>query len=341
MGLFENVLNNIKFPVIVWRGDSLDETTCIFSNCYSSITKGIKLIDYINDHNDIKNIYNDVQIDDITIKQGNYSTIFSKIDDTIFSEIHYPECNSGYLLYSISNKIRNPLQNIIGMLLLIDNTNFTDKQYKFLNIIKKSSYEIVSIVNDIIDIDNLEKNKIKLSFEDVSLKKITDTIQGIVLSEIERKKLVMTCNVNNKLPHIISVDKPRLEQIIVNIVGNAIKHTDNGVIELDISIFKNNPIKYNCPFLYVLPKDDEYNILFKIKDTGRGIDDNQKKIINKILGIDKYFYTMTYKNYGFGLMISNYLCKLMNGHIWYKSEIDIGSIFYINIICKGIFVDLE
>jgi signal transduction histidine kinase len=335
----EEVLIDIKFPIIIWKIHD-GHIKCIFTNNkITNIKKDQSLISYLENNDNHTNAYEHIlETDSITIHKNGHLIIFNKINDTTFYEVHYPECNSINVLYSISNKIRKPLQNIIGMLIMIDDSNLSQEQYQYFEIIKKSSYDIVSVINDVIDIVNLEKKNIKLNSENIPFKKLIDDIINVVSDDVIKKKLYLNYNIDNDVPDIICIDKPRLQQIIVNIIDNAVKFTEFGGVNIDISIYNKNNA-YNSPFLYINVKEEEYNILFKIKDTGSGLDNNQKKIIDKLFEINNFSKTKSYKNYGFGLLISNYLCKLMNGHIWYKSELDIGTIIYFNIICKGLKLD--
>lgn len=334
MSVFEDVLISLKFPLVIWKMENDNQIICLYSNNkINNLKKDIRLNNYLENSNiSYKHMYDTILMSDDDsneIKESGKSIMFVKISDKIFYEVHYPECQSMNIIHTISNKIRNPLTNIMGILVMLEESPLTLEQKKYLNIIKKSSYDIVSVANDIIDIVNLEKNNITLDIENTSLKNILNAAIQVISNDAKKKKLVLNYTIDDDLPEIVSVDKSRLEQIIICFLHNAIKFTKYGAITINVSTFKSNKVL----------DDGYYNILFKIKDTGSGIDNDQKNIIDKILGIGKLRQTKPYKNYGFGLIISNYLCKLMGGHIWYKSETDIGSIFYFNIICKGLNID--
>jgi signal transduction histidine kinase len=182
---------------------------------------------------------------------------------------------------------------------------------------------------------NLKTNKIKLKYEKVSLNKIAEETSNIVLEDIKKKKLKFNIKVSDDLPDMVSVDPSRLVQIVVNMISNSLKHTSDGSINLDISLFDIDNFP-EFPFTYSDLPDNKYHILFKIKDTGSGIDEDIKRIVDKVLNIKQINKIKSYKNTGFGLLICRDLCSLMGGNIWYKSEEDMGSIFYFTIICDGI-----
>lgn len=338
MTLLEEVLLKIKCPIIIWKRNDDNEILCYFTNKSDKVNINDNIKNYkenISYSEYYDNVFNE---NEITIKQNGFSIIIAKINDNSFYELHYPECTGINILQSISNKIRNPLQNILGVLIMLDDHNLSQQTMKLINVIKKSSFEIVSVVNDIIDILNLENKKVKLTQKNNSLKTIVSNVVNVISDDIKNKNLSFNLQYIGNIPQIIFVDKTRLSQILINILKNSIKFTNFGAINVEIMEYKKNS-NIECPFPYVEPNDDQINILFKIKDTGIGMCDEQKKIIDNILEIDQFKNIKTYRNYGFGLLISNYLCKLMGGRIWYRTEVDIGTIFYFNIICKYMRID--
>lgn len=331
-----------NIDVIIWKKID-DKYKCFINNC--NIENNLKLDDYLKTNNQLKECYDkiiDTKEHQLMILNDN-KIILECIEDIII-EIHIPIDDNLYLLSSISHKIRSPLNNIIGILTLFENLKLDKIQKKCIKILKNSSYEIVKIANDIIDIINLNKNEIKLTFEKINLNKFIHECYEIVAKDIIKKNLNFMFKIDENIPEIINIDSLRLKQIIINLLNNAINNTSIGGITLSISLFDNNNNNnedINCPFKYIPTKPPIYNLLFKIKDTGRGIDNNNKNFIEKILGIKKSCINNIHKYSGFGLLISKYLCNLMGGNIWFKSEIDIGTIFYFNIICEGISLDKE
>lgn len=190
---------------------------------------------------------------------------------------------------------------------------------KNFTIINKSSFEIVKILNDIIDIINLKNNKLELSRSRTNLSHILDKVVNMKKSDAKKNKSTVSYSIKKSVPTSLMVDELRLKQILDSIVDNAIKHTPNGMVRISVSSKET--------------KNHHY-ITFKIQDNGSGISDETKKIIDSILGLSSKPSQEIYKYRGFGLLIVNKLCKLMDGKVWYKSELDMGTVFYFKIKCE-------
>lgn len=334
----DKIFDKFMYPFIIWKRNTESN---LFECCYSnkklsSVTVGMALDVYTK--NPTYNRVIDLKVPQI-INQETHSIYIEYVSDDILYEIHYPICNNVKILSTISHKIRLPLTNIVGILHILDDFKFNSELRKYIDIIKNSSNEIIALANDIIDILNLEQNNISLRNNLASLPEIAESCQKIVSGKIKNKAVSIKCKIDNDIPSKINIDSVRLEQIIINLLNNSIENTDSGQIIIIISSYKETNL-CDCPFAYKQVKAPLVNILFKIKDTGNGIDDSKKEVIEKILDIsDKTLDTKsTYKYSGFGLYISKKLCNMMNGHIWFKTENDIGSIFYFNIICEGYYL---
>lgn len=339
--MYKDILDRINLPVFLWKINENNELICIFSNNQNSLKEGDMLKTFMKKNkigymDSYKKILENGE--EQTINLNDNHIILTKITDNIYSEVHYPKCDDLYILYSISNKLRSPLTNIIGITSIIDELKLSEQNRQYMNIIKSSSYDIVSVANDIVDMVNLKTNKIKLKHEKTSLDTIAKDVYKIIANDIKKKGLKFNVKLDDKLPDIITVDISRLVQITVKIIGNSLKFTSDGAINLEISLF-NTQYSHDCPFVPIIIPNNKYNILFMIKDTGDGIDEDRKKIINKVLNIKQSEDIKSYKNTGFGLLICRDLCALMGGSIWYKSEEDMGSVFYFTIVCDGIKLD--
>lgn len=334
------ILNKMPFPIIIWK--NVDGVYICYYTNNNIVSVNTTLDKYLNNRTDkIKKLY------DNTIKYKKRQKVITdnKIvnvefinDDTIFEYEHICDSDNHHMLLTISYKIRLPLTNIIGILSFLDIDSMSDEYRKYINIIKKSSYEIISVANDIIDYLNLEKGSVKLKNDKIKMIDLLKTCYDVVCDDAQSKQLKLKINLDENVPQLIVSDNERLKQIVINILNNAIEHTDvGGNIVLDVSLYKNNK---EYPFRFDNSYAPKYNILFKIKDTGSGIDDDTKCRLKKICGItdDNSYYGFNGFNgfNGFGLNISNNICKIMNGNMWFKSEKDIGTIFYFNIICDGI-----
>jgi signal transduction histidine kinase len=331
MALTEKI-TNIKLNV--WKKIN-DKFRCYISNC--GVKNNTNLDKYISS-SDIDFADNYIKVIDLKehqiITKEHIKIILEYINDETIIEIHIDMDDNLYLLSTISHKIRNPLNNIIGALTLLDDLKLTKEQKKYIGIVKDSSYDIVSVANDILDLINLSKDEIKLKFESTDIKKLLKEVGIIISSDTNSKSIVFKINVGKDVPNVTMSDAQRLKQIIISLLNNGIKHTENGHITLEVSLF--NKDENDCPFTYVDTKESMYNILFKIKDTGSGMNENSKNFAEKMLGINKKELAGNYKYGGFGLLISKHLCNLMGGNIWFKTEKDIGTVFYFNIICDAL-----
>lgn len=333
MSLQENTAKNIK--LIIWK-KAEDKYRCHLNNC--NIKNNTSLQTYIKDNKiDYAKHYDDVieKKEHRIINKDNIKIILEYIKEDTLVEIHMSIDDNLYLLSTISHKIRNPLNNIIGALTLINDSSLTKEQKKYMSIVKNSSFDIVGVANDILDIINLSKDEIKLNFENTDIKKLLKETGNIISNDINSKNIGFKMNVNKDVPPVIMIDSQRLKQVLISILNNAIKHTANGHISVDISLYTTDD-KIDCPFTFMESKSPTYNILFKIRDTGSGMNDSSKSFAEKILGINKLSDGEHNKYGGFGLLISKHLSNLMGGNVWFKTEKDIGTVFYFNIVCDGI-----
>lgn len=328
-----NILNDLNIGVIIWKKNDT-KYHCYINNC--GIEENLKLKSYIKKIN-----YGDAYEKIIetgenqSIKHINYNITLQSLRDNIILETRAPANDSMHLLSSISHKIRIPLTNIVGILALIEEVKGNKAYKKNIDILKKSCYDIIEVVNDIIDIINLNRGELKLDIEKSNLNNILHQCYDIVLSSAKEKGLNFKFIVNKNIPDVVLVDSRKLKQIIINMLNNSIQNTNVGGIIVDVSIFnKNND--FDVPFHFTETKAPLYNILFTIKDTGSGMDSATKNYVESLLGINKINPNNMYKYGGFGLIISKYICNLMGGNIWFKSEQNIGTVFYFNIICDGI-----
>jgi len=322
-----------NIDLIIWKKQN-DDYICHINNC--GVNKNTKLkkflkknkIDYYNHLLNTKEPY--------TIKQNHHVIFIQYIDEDTISEIRVPKSECMYLLSCISHKIRNPLTNVVGALSLFEDTKMDKQQKKYMSMLKKSSYDIIGIANDIIDIINLYNGEIKLTYDKNNVNKLSSECKDMITTLINEKKLYLHINIDD-IPDLILIDKSRLIQIVMSLLINAVQNTYIGGITLEVTNFNSDDHRQsNCPFTYIEAHKPTSNILFKIRDTGTGIKSENLDFINKILGINNTKSMPSTSYIGFGLLIAKHLCNLMGGNIWFSTHKDIGTIFYFNIICEGI-----
>lgn len=326
------MFNNIGF--IVWK--KTDKYYCLANNC--GIKNGSKLSSYIK-HRVYEQSYIQILKDSkdqvINNKIMNNFIILKYIPDDIIIELNIQMSANVQLLSSISHKIRNPLTNIIGILTSIDKSKLTQVQKEHISILRKSSYEIIGVLNDIIDLVDFFHGELSLNLEKVDLLDLLNQCHNIVANDMKSKKLSLKIDIDDSVSKYIITDPRKLKQIIINMLVNAVQHLNIGGIFINVVIF-NEDKNYGCPFKYVKSKESKKNnILFSIMDTGSGMDASKKNLVNSILGINNNNNLNISGIYGYGglgLILSKFICNLMGGNIWFKTNDCMGTTFYFNII---------
>jgi len=217
-------------------------------------------------------------------------------------------------LANMSHEIRTPMNGILGFVNLLKKTRLTDEQSDYVETIKKSANNLLSIINDILDISKIEAGKAELKNEDYNLRAAIEDVAALLAPLAYEKNLNLVVMIYNDVPLLLNGDMPKLQQILTNLISNAIKFTDVG--EIIVRVMMENE------------QDDNVTIKVMISDTGIGI--NQKDQ-------NKLFYTFTqldssstrkYSGTGLGLTISKTLSEMMHGEIGVDSKINQGSTFW-------------
>lgn len=224
-------------------------------------------------------------------------------------------------LANMSHEIRTPLNGIIGFTELVLKSNLTDIQSQYLQIVNQSASTLLSIINDILDFSKIEAGKLELDIDRTDLYELSSQAADIISFQAQSKNIEMLLNIDPSLPRFMFTDNIRLKQIVVNLLGNAVKFTEKGEIELNI---------------YPLEKinNEQYKVRFEVKDTGIGIHPDKQEKIFEAFSQEDSSTTKKYGGTGLGLSISNKLLKLMGSRLYLESAIGEGSKFYFDIILK-------
>ena len=219
---------------------------------------------------------------------------------------------------NMSHEIRTPLNGIIGFTELALETNLDDTQRQYLEIINQSGVSLYSIINDILDFSKLEKQKLKLNIDKVEIEELVSEAFNIVSYGIDKKKLEMLIDIDDTIPRYIWSDAMRLKQVFVNLLGNALKFTDEGEIVLYAKVLNDLG-------------EGRKMIRFGVRDTGIGIHRDKQTEIFKAFSQEDGSITKRYGGTGLGLTISNKILALCGSTLMLESEQGIGSDFFFDI----------
>jgi len=216
-------------------------------------------------------------------------------------------------LASMSHEIRTPMNGIIGMTEILKQTELSEIQRDYLEVIGVSAESLLILINDILDFSKIEAGKIELENINISISDIVSNVGDILRPKFNTAKLEMITYVDTEIPSLLKGDPVRIQQILLNLATNAIKFTDSG--EVCISFAKGEE------------KDGKVNIICRVRDTGIGISkENQKKLFKAFSQADSST-TRKYGGTGLGLAISKKLTEQMGGIIRIESTEGEGSTF--------------
>lgn len=220
-------------------------------------------------------------------------------------------------LANMSHEIRTPMNAILGFAEILENKIENESLKQFASAISSSGTALLSIINDILDLSKIEAGKTELQYLPADLQSLLNEIKQIFKHKTEEKQIDFIVDIDNSVPLSIVIDEVRLRQILINLVGNAIKFTETGSVKLIVKKDKDST------------NTDSPDLHFMVKDTGIGIQPEQKEIIFGAFEQQKNQSINKYGGTGLGLTITKRLVDMMNGTIWVESRVGEGSTFHV------------
>ena len=220
-------------------------------------------------------------------------------------------------LAAMSHEIRTPMSGVIGIVELLRSTTLTPEQKQMVDLIQRSGIGLLDVINDILDYSKIEAGRMTVEQTECALSDIIESTAEVIGGHTQSKTLNIVCTVDPKIDAVVRGDPVRIRQIILNLMGNAVKFTESGTVAIEATAESMT--------------DDQLVVMFEVTDTGMGIEPDKQKLLFQAFSQADYSTTRKFGGTGLGLSISKNLIELMNGEIGVRSELGKGSTFWFRV----------
>lgn len=222
-------------------------------------------------------------------------------------------------LANMSHEIRTPMNAILGFTEVLNDLISDARQREYLSSISTSGKSLLTLINDILDLSKVEAGKLDLAYQAINPKSVFLEMDRIFSRDVEKKGLDFQIHIDPSLPEALILDEIRLRQILLNLVGNAVKFTDSGAIRLSVE-------KQNADY-----EGSTLRLVFSVSDTGNGIPADQQEIVFDAFGQLRNPAQSDKGGTGLGLAITKRLVEMMDGEITVRSQVGHGSTFQVQL----------
>ncbi len=227
-------------------------------------------------------------------------------------------------LATMSHEIRTPLNGVIGFIDMLEQTELDTEQKDYADSLKNSGEALMALINDILDFSKIESGNLEIEQHEFNLLRMLRELTAMFFADATKKGVELNLNIEKEVPRIIEGDETRIRQILINLIGNAVKFTESGEVTIQVSRRSSFEVGGPC------------ELEFEVSDTGIGIEADQlDKLFSPFLQADSST-TRKYGGTGLGLAICKRLSEAMNGRVWAKSVVGGGSSFFVEVTVRAI-----
>jgi len=217
-------------------------------------------------------------------------------------------------LANMSHEIRTPMNGVIGFTEMLFDTNLSDEQIDYAETIKRSADGLLSLIDDILDFSKIEAGKLEFETVDFDVEVTAYDVCKLIRPKVANKPVEILCHIGDEVPGHVRGDPARFRQVLLNLMGNAVKFTETGEIELSIDIEEQH--------------NGHVKLCVSVRDTGIGIPKDKVDTIFEVFQQADTSTTRKYGGTGLGLPICKKIAEIMDGDVWAESQVDKGSTFY-------------